>query len=229
MTDIFEKTYRLTAENTTEAGLLGLLEDAATAHSVRLELDHDRVLARYGCIWMLSRSWYEVPQPPRPGEELRVRTWVSAPESWGIWRAHRIGEEGRSLELWVLVDAETRRLASISRLPLPEGAALEAGWEKPLKVTPLRGGVFLGSFTVEEADLDVNGHMNNTRYISRSLALLRGAGECPDFFRSLRVTYSRECRLGETIALTVDRRDGGILLSGQGPDGKPRFGVFAQS
>lgn len=226
--DIFEKTYFPQAEDCTEDGLLRLLEDAATAHSVRLGIDHNRILARYGCVWMLSRSWYRVPGPPAPGEPLRIRTWVSRLEGWGTWRAHQIGESGESLELWVLVDAQARKLVPISRIPMPEGLALEEGQKLPAKVPPLRGGAPGGSFTVEEADLDVNGHMNNTRYVRRALALLREAGDCPAFFPELRVTYSRECRLGETISLAADRRPEGILLSGQGPEGKPRFGIFAQ-
>ena len=112
---------------------------------------------------------------------------------------------------------------------MPEGAALEAGRTLPPKVPPLRGGEPIGSFTVEEADLDINGHMNNTRYVLRALALLRGAADCPDFFPELRVTYSRECRLGEAITLTAERRPEGFLLCGCGPEGKPRFGVWAQS
>ena len=228
--DIFEKIYRPEAEHCTEAGLLRMLEDAATAHAIRLGIDHDRLLSRYGCVWMLSRSWYRVPGPPRAGEALRIQTWVSAAESsWGSWRAHRIGESGESLELWVLADVETRKLVPISRIPMPEGAALEAGRTLPPKVPPLRGGEPIGSFTVEEADLDINGHMNNTRYVRRALALLRGAADCPDFFPELRVTYSRECRLGEAITLTAERRPEGFLLCGCGPEGKPRFGVWAQS
>lgn len=224
--DIFEKIYCPNSGSCTEEGLLRMLEDAATAHSVRLGIDRSQMAARYGCVWMLSRSWYRVPAPPRPGKPLEIQTWVSRLESWGTWRAHRIGETGRSLELWVLVDMETRKLVPISRLPLPEGT--DAGWDLPAKVPPLRNGLPLGSFTVEESDLDVNGHMNNTRYVRRALALLREAGGCPAFFPELRVTYSRECRLGETITLAADRRPEGILLSGQGPEGKPRFGIFAQ-
>ena len=225
--DIFEKIYRPEAEHCTEDGLLRLLEDAATAHAIRLGIDHDRLLSRYGCVWMLSRSWYRVPGPPRAGEALRIQTWVSAAESWGSWRAHRIGENGESLELWVLADVETRKLVPISRIPMPEGAALEAGRALPAKVPPLRGGTPIGSFTVAEEDLDINGHMNNTRYVRRALALLRGAADCPDFFREMRITYSRECRLGETVALAMERRPEGVLLSGCGGDGKIRFGILA--
>lgn len=229
MMDMFERIYRPQAEACTEEGLLRLLEDAAAAHSARLGLDHDRLLARYGCVWMLSRSWYEVPGPLRAGEALPIRTWISQADGWGVWRAHRIGEGGRSLELWVLVDAAARKLVPISRIPLPEGLGPETGWALPAKVPPLRSGTSLGSFTVGEEDLDANGHMNNTRYVRRSLALLRGTGACPEFFPSLRVTYSRECRLGEAIALSMDRRPDGLLLSGRGPEGRPRFGIFARN
>ena len=142
--DIFEKTYFPQAEDCTEDGLLRLLEDAGTAHSVRLGIDHDQILARYGCVWMLSRSWYRVPGPPAPGEPLRIRTWVSQLEGWGTWRAHQIGESGESLELWVLVDAQARKLVPISRIPMPEGLALEEGQKLPAKVPPLRGGAPAG-------------------------------------------------------------------------------------
>ena len=34
--------------------LMSALEKAAVAHAVELRIDHDRMLADFGCLWMLS-------------------------------------------------------------------------------------------------------------------------------------------------------------------------------
>lgn len=227
--EAFEKIYHPSAEDCTEAGLLRLLEDAALLHSLRLGIRRETLLERYNCLWMLGRSWYRFPAPPQPGKPLPVSTWLARVEPYSCCRAHRTGGGGESLELWVLVDADTRRLVPTSHVPELSALRGRGDSANPAKVAPPRTGQMIGGFSVSPEDLDGNGHMNNTRHVLHALRLLRKAERCPAFFRELRVSYSRECRLGDGLRLLLVQRPDGYLLSGIGEDGQPRFSLLAKS
>ena len=69
------------------------------------------------------------------------------------------------------------------------------------------------AFTVPYSYVDLNGHMNNTRYLDlsedRMPADLRARP-----IREVRAEYSGEAKLGETVDLTYGRQGNAFLLSG---------------
>ena len=88
--------------------------------------------------------------------------------------------------------------------------------EKPLPLPaapkPARDGV-KEAFTVPYSYVDLNGHMNNTRYLDlsedRMPADLRRRA-----VREIRAEYSGEAKLGESVDLTYTREGDAFLLSG---------------
>ena len=74
------------------------------------------------------------------------------------------------------------------------------------------------------SDTDVNGHLNNTRYVDLACDAaelhLRPHGV---FLQELEISYVDECFAGETISLYRGKKDGYLYIHGVGPDGSDRF------
>ena len=125
--------------------------------------------------------------------------------------------EGRTLltgsALWALMDRETRRMV----FPEDHGVHIDGEQgEKPLPLPaapkPVRDGE-RETFAVPYSYVDLNGHMNNTRYLDlaedRMPADLRRRA-----IREVRAEYSGEAKLGESMDLTYAREGDAFLLSG---------------
>ena len=125
--------------------------------------------------------------------------------------------EGRTLltgsALWALMDRESRKMV----FPEDHGVRIDGEkGERPLPLPaapkPAREGI-REDFTVPYSYVDLNGHMNNTRYLDlaedRMPADLRARP-----IREVRAEYSGEAKLGETVALTYGVQGAAFLLSG---------------
>ena len=74
------------------------------------------------------------------------------------------------------------------------------------------------------SDTDINGHINNTRYVdlaSDAAELnLRPQGV---FMQEILISYVNECFAGEEISLYRGKSEGRLYIHGVGPDGTDRF------
>lgn len=74
------------------------------------------------------------------------------------------------------------------------------------------------------SDTDVNGHVNNVRYVDFICDALHMENLGPErYVSSLQVGYLAECRAGETIELCAGQEDGIWYVHGADPAGKSRF------
>ena len=217
----------------TAGGLLRLVQEVSTRHCTLLGITMERYQQTHTA-FLLAKLCARVYEDIPAGAEVTITSLPSSPIRAVYHRYTTLSlPDGRTAAAvdarWMLVDTQSRRI--LRRAPEELGLPFDmaAVPELPIRITRPREELLpAGEEVACYSRCDQNRHMNNTRYVRRALALLREAGDCPAFFPELRVTYSRECRLGETISLAADRRPEGILLSGQGPEGKPRFGIFAQ-
>lgn len=117
----------------------------------------------------------------------------------------------RCISLWVLMDRENRTMV----LPGKSGVDLEGtlrGLElaAPRSLAP-RPLVNCRSRSVCFTDLDINGHMNNTRYLDWLMDLLpsnfHGSHEIKDFT----LCYMNEAREGQSLDMTWELDETGAL------------------
>ena len=74
------------------------------------------------------------------------------------------------------------------------------------------------------SDTDVNGHVNNVRYVDFICDALHMENLGPErYVSSLQVGYLAECRAGETITLLTGAQDGLRYVRGTDQAGKSRF------
>ncbi len=205
--------------------LFTLLQEAAIAHTTLLGMGREKTLDR-GLLWAVTMQRAQVERLPVYDEELILTSWPGATMHVLFPRYYQLtGAKGevlvRASALWVLMDQRERRFV----FPDAWGICIDAvttGTELPLPTSPKLGEpTGEGRFTVPYSYVDLNGHMNNTRYFDLAEDQMP-----PDLrFRPLReaiVEYSGESRLGATIDLTHHREGSSFALSGEA-DGKRLF------
>ena len=225
MQAIFEKNFlvRTTdvdyADHCRPSAILGFFQEMAVDHAEDLNISRDYLLENYHAVWLLARLWYQLDRPLLVGEELTFRTWHRGPDKLYVYRDFQIlsrGQEiGRAVSVWIVADVDNRKILrpehveNIVASPIPEQLPdrtlklihspklLEPAYEK----------------TVRWSDVDLNGHMNNTRYFDL-------AEDCmPDALRAgsvreVSTEYTGEVTEGQTIRLTSSVTDGEFRIAG---------------
>ena len=198
--------------------LFGLMQEAAVAHTEQLGMGREKTLDR-GILWVVTLLRAEIARMPEYDEEVILRSWpgktmhVLFPRYCALDTA--AGEPLlRASALWTLVDAGTRKLAFPERygIEIPEtvtGNEIDLpSAPRPLPLQEER------AFTVPFSYVDLNGHMNNTRYFDLAEDCLPDAAEGKQL-TGLCAEFSREVRFGETISLRWGVRDDRRYFAGE--------------
>ena len=233
---VYEREYRVDSRETDPwyncrpSGVLGFLQEAATAAACALHASRDEMLDKYNAFWMLARVWYRLDEPLKWGERLRIRTWHRGGRGASSYRDFDLfvndAPVGEAVSLWVLANAQTHklvRMAGIEEFQGTDGGALcKTRLLNKVRMPPDM--TCAGTRSFRYSDLDVNGHVNNVRYadiVCDALHLERMGAE--RFVSSLQVGYQAECRVGETVDLTTGSDGGAQYVHGADGAGKTRF------
>ena len=221
--ELYEKKVRVSADLAAMNGLLrpsalfSLLQDAAARSAAAYGAGMD-VLSARGILWMVVHMRAEVLSLPAFGDEIVVSTWLGE-ENHGLYtRYYEIrradgGSAVKASATWVLVDAATRAL---TRDPGVQMALLVTGREterpRKLRLPELPN---TSSFTARYSQADVNGHMNNAKYLDEA------EDRIPvDYLLHHRLSYAaadylREVLPGETLSLRYGCDGGAWWFSGE--------------
>lgn len=188
------------------SALLRFAQDAAGEHCLQLGTDWDS-MAKRRYFWAVIRQRMEITRLPRDGETVTVKTWPMPATRVAYPRATEgFDAEGNSLfkviSLWVIMDMDSRAMV----LPGKSGVDVPgSSFGTELKAP---GGLpaFEGSGererTVSYSDLDVNGHMNNTRYLDWVCDLLPAAYHKDHPMKAVTICYMSEALEGQTLRLS---------------------------
>ena len=186
--------------------LLGCLQDVAGDHSAILGTDRNALMDK-NLFWAVIRHRVQITRLPESGEILRVETWPMPTTRTAYPRSTIAYDENgnecfRSISLWILMDAQTRAMvlpgkSGVQVDGLLRGCELQA----PGSMLPKEMHV-CDSRTVRYTDLDVNGHMNNCRYMQWVDDLLDADFHEAHSPKELLVCYLSEARESEKIDIT---------------------------
>ncbi len=216
------------------SSLLEFLQDAGTLHALRLGAGRQELEESLNGIWVLSRILVSLSGPIPGGSDVRVNTWHRGPAGALFYRDFELyaGDApiGFAVSAWVVVDKDTRSLKRPSLLQK------ENAWQqkKALPVTALSKLKLpaqmeqAGTHTVRYSDLDLNGHVNNTRYADFVCNTLGVERLRAGFLRDMQINYLAECVPGDTISIFLAEGDGVFYVSGVRQDGKPCFEAMAR-
>ena len=197
--------------------LFEILQEASIRHTEELGMGREMTLDR-GLLWMVTLQRAEFVRMPEYDELVTFESWPGDTMHLLFPRYYRVlDEKGNTLvsasALWALVDQETRRMVFPDRYGIViEGE--KAGNEIALPSPPLRAKEgTVSSFTVPYSYVDLNGHMNNTRYFDLAEDRIPAAAE-GRFLRSISVEYANEARLGDELCVTVEQAGEVYRVSG---------------
>lgn len=204
--------------------LFELMQEASICHTEALGAGRAVTLDK-GLLWVVTLQHCRISRLPEYDERITLETWPGETLHVLFPRQYRILDASgapiiSACAIWTLVDAATRRVAFPERV----GVHIDGGsmpWDMPL---PHALGTYSGEnvreFTVPYSYVDLNGHMNNTRYFDLADDVLPAAraGRVP---REISAEYREELRLDARVTLTWGGGDDELCLTG-GVD-KPAF------
>lgn len=205
--------------------LFSLMQEAAIAHTEQLGMGREKTLDR-GALWIVTLQSAQIRRMPEYDEDVVLRSWPGKtmhllfPRYCALDTAQ--GEPlVRASALWTLIDSGTRRLIFPERLGIEiEGVTLP-GDEIPVPSAPVPLPVTeTRDFSVPFSYVDLNGHMNNTRYFDLAEDCIPAAAEGRPL-RAVQTEFSREARFGESFPVRWGREGDRWYLAGG--EEKPLF------
>ena len=226
MSGVYEKPYQLKSSDVNRwqrlrtSVLMRWLQEAAIAHTEELGMGREKTLDR-GLLWIVSLQKTEILRMPVYDEKVTVRSWPGRTMHVFFPRYYElITEQGETLvrasALWMLLDEKTRRFV----FPESYGIVIDGvvtGNEIALPSSP-KSLPFTEEtpFSVPFSYVDLNGHMNNTRYYDLADDLLPFEKE-GRLLKALGTEYLHEIREGQDIRLRWGLNENGsaAFLAGE--------------
>jgi len=177
--------------------VLDLFQDAATLQAEDMGIGRDDML-KTGVFWVIVRMKYEIVQQPRHFQKVSVRTWPHTPTSFSFLRDFHMRDEDGNLLIkasseWVLMNLESRRFERMKdHYDGPYDFVEERSFsEKPRKIATFdEGNRPVCTIAPSYSDIDLNGHVNNARYLGFVVNALNPGPE--GALRTLQIDYRHE-------------------------------------
>ena len=192
--------------------LLAYLQEVASNH---FELIGNSLDSK-GLFWAVSRHRVIIQRMPTMGETVTVETWpmptsrVAYPRAMAMYDAQG-NLLAQAVSLWILMDKESRAMVLPGKSGvIVEGIVQGTEPELPRSFSP-KDLTQNHARTVTYSELDVNGHMNNTRYLDWVADLLPSQYHSAHPAAEFTVCYHAEAREGQEISLEWGLSEDGIL------------------
>ena len=233
MTEILTQQHTIRSEQVDvfrilkPSSLFLMLQEIALDHSSALGLGSDATLNR-DLLWVVTRYYVEIERLPAYEETVTLETWPGPMRRILFPRYFRMkDQEGnvllRASSVWVLIDGKERKMITPKAFGLEPVEGLTVGdelpYNMPAKALPETGE---GSFTVPYSYLDLNGHMNNTRYLDVCIDLI--ADEMmKKRLTSISAEFQNEIHYRETVTVKIGSEGNDYTFTGTA--GRPCFRI----
>jgi len=206
------------------SALLRFLQDAAN-RAMAEDTPSYEDLFKKGLSFLLARISLSSYQPIYAHDEIDVETWAVESRGFQFDRCFRILRDGvivaEAVSAWALYGIEDRKFHRTTELDFRYRTDEMLELDLPARIRMPEGGelILRGERTVEYADIDRNGHMNNTRYPDILCGFL---GESMQGMRviSLVLSFLNEGKLGDSIKYYSAQSDGSFFVRSVRADGK---------
>ncbi len=196
------------------SAILEIMQEMAGAHAELLGVGRSKLLPM-NLAWVLTRVEVRMERYPVSGKIITVETFpmpnrrVFFPRYF-IFRDANGEQIGCAGSLWVVLDITTRKMGNPTEIAsiMPDNRDLTAPMGMPATVEEILGEAIHANRLPVYTDLDVNGHVNNTRYLDWCCNALGIDTMRDHVMTTFAVNYNQEILPGQEVH-TVLHRDGG--------------------
>lgn len=193
------------------AALFVAMQEGGERHAITLGAGYDAMMA-HGLFFALTRIHVRFVRAPRCGERVVHTTWPGVSNRFFCPRYHTFTlEDGTPLAsagaLWVMLDVNDRKIVSPNTVDLhfPDTSDIPSPIDLPTRLPHLGETTERFVRTPMYSDYDINGHVNNTRYIGYLCDALGHEALDGHYPGDLIAGYEKEIREPRPLALSLSR------------------------
>lgn len=206
--------------------VLELFQDVAGNHAEEIGNGFYTLLSK-NLLWVTARTKFIVEKRIPRYSTVKVKTWPLKPQRLIFRREYLIFDENGDIAVrgstdWMIINSITRSLVSGADI-FPKDAKYSeelAIDEKLRKIKDIEGDIKISEVVPQYTDIDLNGHVNNTRYADFSVNAIN-PGDRP--IKSFQADYHKEVMPGEKLKLTVISNSEKTVVNGENSDGEKKF------
>ena len=204
------KTLRL-------SNLFLMFQEIAQEHAELLDIGKDKVFNN-GRKWIITRYKTKIIRMPKFGEQVTLYTYPGKNNPFFFYRHFYLKDEKGNIiaissSVWAILDEKTNKIIvnPFGKNLLEESTDFEL--DIPNKIEEDASNK-IKEHKLEYSDIDINGHLNNTRYIELIQNLHNS-----DFYKdneidSIILNYFSEIKEDETVSLYLDKNDKKEIIKG---------------
>jgi len=224
----FKKKYSVEISNADfqmrlkPSSLFEFMQDAASLAAGELGFGHEALIEKYNVAWVLTRLHLDISRLPSLGEKIEIETWhmqhgrITFDRDFVVY-----GSDGeilaRAVSTWVIIDMTSREIkrADFIDFNVPvssKGRAIDGTLER-LRTFGTLSQVYARK--IAYSDIDLNGHVNNAKYVEYILDSLSIDEHREMEFTSIDVNYSSEMSPGETLSVKSCAGEASVYVEGE--------------
>ena len=213
----YSKNYKVEVDHVDFNGSLKLsslftyFQDIAGLHSENLNMGMETLYENHNVLWVLARIRVDIIRYPLLNEEIIIDTWPQEPDRVGFasdFLARDIQGNilAKAVSTWVIIDVNTRRLKKTKSVytgypPTVKERAINCKLGNLKPRGPLE---MVYKRTVRYSDIDVNKHLNNSKYVDFIMDCFSLKDHEKYSIKSIEVNYSKEALPGDSIIIYKD-------------------------
>tara|TARA_Y100000768_G_scaffold388940_1_gene388999 strand:+ start:5569 stop:6312 length:744 start_codon:yes stop_codon:yes gene_type:complete len=186
-------------------GLLNIIQDLSSQHAEVQGFGYEAQI-KLNKFWVLVGQRIQVKKWPKWNDKLRFKTWIRLLSGKIVYRDIEFYLEdnliGECSVSWLLMDGETRKMAKLEDFPVTvrarEDYCLPFKAEKLVKRDEFQDS---GERIVRVTDLDINNHVNNTKYTQWVLDTIELQYHKKLFLSEFEINFLSEAKLDDHIKI----------------------------
>ncbi|QNU67749.1 acyl-ACP thioesterase [Ruminiclostridium herbifermentans] len=214
---VFEKNYNVTYGDSDYykrlkiSSLFNFIQDVAGLHTKHMGIGIDDISKEHGLAWVIVRIMVDIIRIPIWNEEICIETWPATQKKVEFERDFCVKDKNGNILInvissWVLMDIAKREIiktdsTNIKHPPLIKERAIN---RRMTKLRPNGELIFVYNKKISYSDIDINGHMNNSKYIDFIADCFTMEKHCEYKVENLQVNYICEALAGDVINFYKD-------------------------
>lgn len=209
------------------SAILETMQEIAGSHSLLLNCGRDDMMKK-NIVWVITRIEVKMNRYPVAEEEIIITTFPKEVRRWFFPRYFTFSTPqgeilGHASTIWVLLDINTRKMVPPTDIIalMPDNSDIQApmGLPSPTKLLS-DDNIKMVDYQPLYSDIDVNFHVNNTKYIEWFCNMVGIDTLKNQVMESFCLNYDAEIRPDESITLELRTQENERSLTGFKEDTK---------